>query len=103
MHEIDEGGNGIWIRHPSDVTLPDQGEYANYTEYNIDAPIGRIDIPIDISNVVTPGTDVVTCLSCHCAHGSDYPDLLRWDYSQNIAGGGANDNGCFICHSTKDD
>ena len=103
MHEIDDAGNGIWIRHPSDIVLPDRGEYANYTEYNVDAPVGRIDIPVDISNTVTPGTDVVTCLSCHFAHGSDYPDLLRWDYTQNIAGGGDSNVGCFICHSTKDD
>ena len=102
MHEIDNGGDGIWIRHPADVVIPDTGEYADYTIYNIDAPVGRVTVPDVMSDVVTPGTDVVTCLSCHFAHGSNYPDLLRWDYSQINTGGGSSGEGCLICHSTKD-
>jgi len=88
MHKVDNGGDGIWIRHPSDIVLPDTGEYADYTTYNIDAPVGRVTVPDIMSNEVTPGTDVVTCLSCHFAHGSNYADLLRWDYSQISAGTG---------------
>ena len=103
MHKIDSGGDGIWLRHPSDILIPDSGEYANYTTYNIDAPVGRTTVPGTASNIVTPGTDVVTCLSCHVAHGSDYPDILRWDYDTIVAGGGNSGEGCFICHSTKDD
>ena len=103
MHQVDDGGNGIWLRHPSDVVIPNSGEYAAYTTYNIDAPVGRVTVPASASDTVTPGTDVVTCLSCHFAHGSDYPDLLRWDYDAISAGGGSSGEGCFICHSTKDD
>ncbi len=105
MHDIDTAGDGIWIRHPSDIIIPDAGEYASYTTYNIDAPVGREIVPAvsgGDNNIVTPGTDIVTCLSCHKAHGSDYPDILRWDYTAITAGGGESSSGCFICHSTKD-
>ncbi len=103
MHKIDTSGDNIWLRHPSDILIPDEGEYAAYTEYNVDAPVGRQTVPTDISDTVTPGSDVVTCLSCHFAHGSNYSDLLRWDYDQMVADGGSSTEGCFICHSTKDD
>ena len=102
MHTIDDGGDGVWIRHPFDTVIPNTDEYAAYTSYNIDAPVGRVIVPDTPSDVVTPGTDVVTCLSCHFAHGSNYPDLLRWDYSQIGAGGGSSGEGCLICHSSKD-
>ena len=103
MHTVDSGGDGIWLRHPSDIVIPNSGEYATYTTYNIDAPVGRVTVPATANNVVTPGTDVVTCLTCHFAHGSDYPDLLRWDYNVIVADGGSSTEGCFICHSTKDE
>ena len=102
-----EGFEGIgdsitspFLRHPTDVSLPATGEYAAYTEYNLDAPVGRLTVPAASSSVVTPGSDAVTCLSCHVAHASDYPDMLRWDYTTMIADGGGS-GGCFICHSTK--
>lgn len=48
--------------------------------------------------------DIVTCLSCHRAHGSPYADLLRWDYTKMEAGvgGGFANKGCFACHTSKD-
>jgi predicted CXXCH cytochrome family protein len=94
---------GVWIRHPSDAIIPDSEEYKDYTTYNVDAPVGRVVVPTAESGTVVPGTDVVVCISCHVSHGSDHPDLLRWDYSQIIAGVGNNDGGCFICHTTKDE
>ncbi|RLA81698.1 MAG: hypothetical protein DRG33_00080, partial [Deltaproteobacteria bacterium] len=50
------------------------------------------------SDKVNLGTDQVQCLSCHRAHGSPYPDMLRWDY-RNWPGGGM--NGCAVCHTSK--
>jgi len=57
------------------------------------------------SDTVTPGSDCVMCLSCHRPHGSPYPDMLRWDYTEQIAGGGGltDDRGCFYCHTKKND
>jgi len=91
-------------RHPTDLSLPSNGEYAAYTVYNLNAPVAWTTVPGVSSSVVTPGTDVVMCLSCHVAHASNYSDMLRWDYSTMIAGnaGAAAGKGCFTCHSTKE-
>ncbi|MCK5194070.1 MAG: hypothetical protein KAQ71_09690, partial [Desulfobulbaceae bacterium] len=96
--------NSPFLRHPTDVSLPATGEYAAYTEYDLDAPVGRLTVPATSSSVVTPGSDAVMCLSCHVAHASNYPDMLRWDYDAMIAGnaGAAAGTGCFSCHTTKD-
>lgn len=94
-----------WGRHPTDVILPGgSSEYAGYVSYNVDAPVGRTTVSSSISATVTPGTDVVICLSCHAAHASDYPYMLRWDYSIIVAGttGAGQGKGCFICHTQKD-
>jgi hypothetical protein len=101
------GGDTIspFTRHPTDVLLPGTGEYAGYNgagnPYSVEAPVARTTVPDSIGNTVIPGTDVVMCLSCHMAHASDYPDMLRWDYDTMIAGGGGS-GGCFTCHTTKD-
>jgi predicted CXXCH cytochrome family protein len=96
------GGDTIspFTRHPTDIVLPNSGEYASYTTYSVEAPIARQVVPDNPSNTVTPGTDVVMCLSCHAAHATDNPDMLRWDYATMIAGGGGS-GGCFTCHTTK--
>jgi hypothetical protein len=88
-------------RHPTDVVLPSSGEYAAYTSYSVEAPVARSSVPDSISNTVTPGSDVVMCLSCHKAHATDYPDMLRWDYDTMIAGDPTKSGGCFTCHTTK--
>jgi predicted CXXCH cytochrome family protein len=108
FHQLDDaysidgfGGtqsNGQWIRHPSDILLPETGEYGGYPTYSVEAPVGYTDV-----SAPTRATAVVTCLSCHRAHGSPYPDMLRWDYNDMVAGGGTNTTGCFTCHTTKDD
>ncbi len=102
------GGDTIspFIRHPTDIVIKNSGEYAAYTTYNVNAPVGRTTgVPSAASSVVTPGSDVVTCLSCHMSHASNYPDMLRWNYDGMIAHDSSANagNGCFICHTTKDD
>ena len=89
--------NGQWIRHPSDILLPQTGEYNGYPAYSAEAPVGYTDVSIP-----TRATAVVTCISCHRAHGSPYPDMLRWNYNDMNAGGGTNTSGCFTCHTEKD-
>jgi predicted CXXCH cytochrome family protein len=92
------GNESPWLRHPSDVTLPQTDEYGTYdpvNNYSTEAPVAWL-------NPGTPaaGEAIVMCLSCHKAHGSDQPDMLRWDYSAMIAGGGGS-GGCFTCHTEK--
>lgn len=104
-------GTGInpFIRHPTDIALPNRGEYIAYNgdnSYSVEAPVARAGaVPDVVSGMVDPssGNDVVMCLSCHGAHATNYADILRWDYSDMVAGGGANNSGCFVCHTTKDD
>jgi len=102
----EEGGS--WVRHPSDYKIQNKGEYAVVVggsyPYDPLSPVARpslSDPPSDPGHVHSG--DMVMCLSCHRPHGSPYPDLLRWDYTQQIAGGGGDDKGCFYCHTQKND
>lgn len=85
----------IWTRHPIGVDVASlSGEYSAYVTYNPLAPVGSTSVSQTIVNTVqNAGNGLVTCVSCHRAHGSDYPDLLRWDPALN--------SGCKVCHSTK--
>ena len=97
-----------WRRHPTDIALPNSGGYSKYNtsdgasigSYSLEAPIARPNVPASSSSTVTAGTDIVMCLSCHRAHGSDQNDLLRWNYT-NMVAGGSNSGGCFVCHTDK--
>ncbi len=107
------GGIGVtspWIRHPTDVILPASGEYSSYTIYSLDAteqdiiaPIARQSIAdgtASASSTVTPGNDIVMCLSCHRAHASPYYKIMRWDYKNaNLVRALS---GCNVCHTNKD-
>ncbi len=102
--DVNDPAASPWRRHPTDIALPNSGEYSAYTTYSIEAPVARPTITGTVSGSVTPGTDVVMCLSCHRAHGSNQPDLLRWKYTDMTAGttGAGAGKGCFTCHTTKD-
>ncbi len=66
MNEDQVGGTGAWIRHPCDVVLPDCGDYKEYTVYNPLVPVAKIALTGQKnSSEVVPGSDVVTCISCH--------------------------------------
>jgi len=96
------GTSSPWVRHPTDFKLPQTGEYAGYdptTTYSNEAPVAYI-TPLS----PTRSGAVVMCLSCHRPHGSQNPDMLRWDYNGMIAGtsGATAGTGCFTCHTEKD-
>lgn len=98
----DEMGFGPWLRHPTDIALPTTGEYGGYdptANYSPQAPVAWTN-----PSSPTRATAVVMCLSCHRAHGSPEPDLLRWTYSGMVANttGTTAGTGCFTCHTTKD-
>lgn len=100
------GSASPWLRHPTDIDMEDVGydgtEYADYT-FDIIAPVAAVNLTGMTSAASTAdyANKVVNCLSCHYAHGSDEPDLLRWTYSGMVAGT-ANTTGCFNCHTAKD-
>jgi predicted CXXCH cytochrome family protein len=99
--DLNIGVASPWLRHPSDILLPNTGEYAGYNPataagYSAEAPVAWTN-PSDTSN---RSTAVVMCLSCHRVHGSDQPDLLRWDYTTMEVGAGGS-GGCFTCHTSK--
>jgi len=101
----EQSSGGKWIRHPSDAYLPGDAQYGSYTVYDPIAPVARETLPATPDSTVTAdgGTDMVMCLSCHRPHGSEYSDLLRWNYDTMVAGGGGADGtGCFVCHTNKD-
>lgn len=107
------GTSSPWTRHPTDFVLPTTGkEYSAYNPdgsnlYSVQAPVARGAVPASSSSTVTvdgvadADGAIVMCLSCHRAHGSPEPDLLRWTYSGIQAGSGTTDTGCFVCHTTK--
>ena len=103
-------GSSPWLRHPTDIVLPSDvdKEYATYNDnladntYNVEAPVARSTVPDTAGSEVATGTGIVMCLSCHRAHGSPEPDLLRWTYSDMIAGEATDTTkGCFVCHTQK--
>ncbi len=107
-----------WFLHPTHLPLPNDTnkEYYYYNnpggggpgDYNPQAPVARDPGVLagmsGPTNIVTPGSDQVMCLSCHRAHASPYPDMLRWNYVNDCQAGQSNANcGCFVCHTTKGD
>lgn len=111
--------NGIgspWIRHPTDYDMGNVStkEYGGYGHpgqavgtYSVIAPVAWVNLAASMA--LTPVTfaddTVVTCISCHRAHGTPVDDLLRWNYVGMDAGSDPdprnNIGGCFICHTTK--
>lgn len=91
-------GASPWLRHPSDSRLPSTGEFASYVTYNPTAPVARPTLTA-VSSVVTPGTDMVMCLSCHRAHASPYYKMVRWDYRSTTLATAL--SGCGVCHTNK--
>jgi len=111
FHSDIGGPSSPWTRHPTDFSLGSAtgAEYSRYNPdvggggntYSLEAPIARDSVATDPSSSITVATSIVMCLSCHRAHGSDQPDILRWRYAGIQAGSGTTDTGCFTCHTCK--
>ena len=100
--------NATWIRHPVDAVIPGSGEFTGLTSYNPLVPVARQTITGADTNFpsVTLGSDLVSCISCHRAHGSPYPAMMRWGYrawpGNDPQTGQPAFNGCAVCHTSKD-
>jgi hypothetical protein len=122
MLGTDNGGgreinvDGGWLRHPTNVSIDDTVNpaprefdgllgtaYDNQPYSPTHLPLARILFPNKTDLIKS--TDQVFCLSCHKAHGSIYPDALRFDPSNMTShvGGPNRTDGCFYCHRAKDD
>jgi len=102
-NSTDVGSASPWLRHPTDKVLNSSGEYAGYTTYNMLAPVARPNPDsVSVTTAVTPGTDIIMCLSCHRAHASPYYKMIRWNYRDwpgTIEPTGS--KGCATCHTSK--
>jgi hypothetical protein len=99
------GTSSPFTRHPTDVLLPGGStEYADYNgpgnPYSLLAPVARTTVPATPGSTVTPGSDVIMCLSCHAAHGTDNNDMMRWNYKSATLATAL--SGCNVCHTAKD-
>jgi predicted CXXCH cytochrome family protein len=101
-------GANVWHRHPSERSFNEMkgGAYAGsefeaYTAYDVNVPMAFA-APTGHETEVN-AQSIITCITCHKAHGSPYRKILRWDYDQIEAGleDGAPPSGCRICHSRK--
>lgn len=113
--DTNQGEPEPWLRHPTDITLEsaaDDGPSAEYDDYpnvagaeryHTEAPVGFTVAQADGGANVDANDGQVLCISCHRAHGSEYPDILRWCYSDMLAttGDGSVNTGCNRCHTTK--
>jgi hypothetical protein len=102
-------GSDPWVRHPVDIDMCDAAgsEYLAYgglgtNAYVVTSPLGSLDVSAKLANVTLGGAcddkAIITCITCHRAHGSPNDFSLRWDY-QAWPGGGY--NGCGDCHTAK--
>jgi len=101
---IDNNPTGsAWLRHPSDFVIPNTGEYAGVIgqPYNPQIPVGKTALIPTPPAATVQLNDGVICMSCHRAHASAQPDMLRFTYDM-IAHNGASSAGCFFCHTLKD-
>jgi hypothetical protein len=100
-------GTSPWRRHPTEMLIPSSWDSigtgvavdydktpfafngADYTGVLPTAAYSMSDNPR------------VACVSCHRAHGSDYDDLLRFNYADMNAGNSTNNGGCENCHTAQ--
>jgi hypothetical protein len=111
-HTVFHDQSGItspFTRHPADVVISDTAEYTNAFgaggtgkgTYDPLIPVARSSLPDLPDSDVDIGTDMVMCLSCHRAHGSQYYKMLRWDYKGESSTLSEALSGCNKCHTSK--
>jgi predicted CXXCH cytochrome family protein len=105
IKEVGQAYDTIWLRHPADISFSAihgdfaGSEYQGYVRYSLEAPVAYSK-PTGGEQVVDEDS-IVMCLSCHRAHASPYPDILRWDYNNMFVRSGSTGTGCLTCHTRK--
>jgi len=72
LYHSETSAGSIWIRHPVEVAIPNSGEFTNFTTYDPMLPVARPNVSADDAGFssIKLGSDVVSCVTCHRAHGS---------------------------------
>jgi hypothetical protein len=101
FHTLQASGTaGMWIRHPTDVSLSAEIGAGNAPSVVVITTATDNDaVTLGVDPLFPALLDEVMCISCHASHGSPYPDLLKYDYDNNVAGGTIEGSGCETCHS----
>ena len=101
--DVTDSSASPWLRHPVNYDLgqtPTNSEYRDYGgtshQYQVTTPVASDDVSQVIGTVTFNNDTIITCLSCHRAHGSPFYKSLRWDYRGTVTGGY-----CSNCHSNK--
>jgi predicted CXXCH cytochrome family protein len=103
--EVGHAYNSAWRKHPADIAFSTVhggyagSEYQEYVLYNLIAPVAYLE-PQGTEKAVDANS-IVMCLSCHRAHSSPFPDILRWEYNNNASTIGNTGFGCIVCHTRK--
>jgi hypothetical protein len=100
------GGNqgtqaSAWIRHPTDWSLTEADPLNGATlvaNYGGLTATQQIILPLATNGTQT---DDLMCITCHRPHGSGFNDMLRFDYTLNLAGDAVTAFGCESCHGVK--
>lgn len=93
-----------WLRHPVDYDMgstSQSSEYRSYggsgtNAYRPDTPVASVNVSQPVSVVSFAGDTIISCVSCHRAHGSPNYKMMRWNYAESIG------TGCAACHTSKD-
>lgn len=102
--DTDQGnppGTGAFTRHPTDRLIP--AAMGAVTVDYVNNPFvwqNTAGISTTAAYVLDNANSQVGCVSCHRSHASAQPDLLRFDYAGQVAGGG-NTVGCLGCHVSQ--
>lgn len=98
-----------WLRHPTDIDIFSRlggTEYVNYdgdagvagNQYDPAVPLASSTLTT-VQSTVSANNSIITCVTCHRAHGSPYYKAMRWNYRDaNLT---VALKGCVRCHTTK--
>ncbi len=89
VHPVDEPLNGLADNYNAYVSTDDQTGGSQATAYwgLIPFDIVNVDLTTADVNNYTQGpaaNDRVTCVSCHRAHATAFPDAGRWDFAETF-------------------
>jgi hypothetical protein len=84
---------GDWLLHPTENSLSQEIINTYGGNYDYLYPLETMNSQATIAGTwpISELDDGITCLTCHKAHASDYPDALRWDNEVST-------EGCDKCH-----